>query len=240
VHGLETAVVDLLTSGTIIVAIGPDGRLRAVNPPACALLGRSGTVPGFVGAGAVALLFAPARRAVEQRLRHGDGVGLVAEPDGMLEGELAFVEVLLAGGRLSVRRARRGGAASVQKVVDLVPLPLAGLGILVGLGHVARLLPVASAVVSCREQSWLMLARLSGSDWQSPFHVRRSPPARGAPDGGSLPGRPGCATVLLGRQSRAVRNGMNPRGRTHLRRRRDALPGSSRLNGSRDMYLYLM
>lgn len=181
-----------------------------------------------------------ARRAVEQRLRHGDGVGLVAEPDGMLEGELAFVEVLLAGGRLSVRRARRGGAASVQKVVDLVPLPLAGLGILVGLGHVARLLPVASAVVSCREQSWLMLARLSGSDWQSPFHVRRSPPARGAPDGGSLPGRPGCATVLLGRQSRAVRNGMNPRGRTHLRRRRDALPGSSRLNGSRDMYLYLM
>ena len=40
-HGLETAVVDLLTSGTIIVAIAPDGRLRAVNAPACALLGRS-------------------------------------------------------------------------------------------------------------------------------------------------------------------------------------------------------
>ena len=40
VHGLESAVVDLLTSGTMIVAIAPDGRVRAVNPPACAMLGR--------------------------------------------------------------------------------------------------------------------------------------------------------------------------------------------------------
>jgi diguanylate cyclase (GGDEF)-like protein/PAS domain S-box-containing protein len=41
VHGLESAVVDLLTTGTMIVAIAPDGRVRAVNPPACAMLGRS-------------------------------------------------------------------------------------------------------------------------------------------------------------------------------------------------------
>ncbi|CAA9507294.1 MAG: diguanylate cyclase/phosphodiesterase (GGDEF & EAL domains) with PAS/PAC sensor(s) [uncultured Solirubrobacteraceae bacterium] len=40
VHGLESAVVDLLTNGTMIVVIGPDGRVRAVNPPACAMLGR--------------------------------------------------------------------------------------------------------------------------------------------------------------------------------------------------------
>jgi diguanylate cyclase (GGDEF)-like protein/PAS domain S-box-containing protein len=41
VRGLESAVVDLLKAGSIIVVLEPDGRVRAANEHACAVLGRS-------------------------------------------------------------------------------------------------------------------------------------------------------------------------------------------------------
>jgi signal transduction histidine kinase len=77
-------LVDRTLVGAVLVA-GAALVYAAVVGWAGALLGRSGTVPGFVGAGAVALLFAPARRAVEQavdRVLHGrrsDPYGLLTD-----------------------------------------------------------------------------------------------------------------------------------------------------------------
>ena len=41
VHGLETAVVDLLKNATMIVVLDPDGRVRAANEHVCEVLGRA-------------------------------------------------------------------------------------------------------------------------------------------------------------------------------------------------------
>ena len=89
-YGID-ALVDRTLAGAVLVA-GAAVLYTAVVGWAGALSGRQGAVPGFVGAVAVALLFAPARRRVEtavDRMLHGrraDPYALLTDVAASLQG----------------------------------------------------------------------------------------------------------------------------------------------------------
>jgi signal transduction histidine kinase len=89
-YGIE-ALVDRTLAGAALVA-GAAVLYTAVVGWAGAVLGRQGAVPGFLGAVAVALLFAPARRRVEtavERMLHGrraDPYALLTDVAASLQG----------------------------------------------------------------------------------------------------------------------------------------------------------
>lgn len=87
--------IDVLLDRTVVGAVLVGGAAlvyAAVVGWAAALLGRSGAVPGFVGAAVVAVLFAPARtrveRAVDRMLhgRRGDPYALLTDLSAALQG----------------------------------------------------------------------------------------------------------------------------------------------------------
>jgi two-component system NarL family sensor kinase len=173
-YGIE-ALVDRTLAGAVLVG-GAAVLYTAVVGWAGAVLGRHGAVPGFAGAVAVALLFAPARRRVE--------VGV----DRMLHGRRADPFALLTDVAASLQGSRSPRAALQQvtrEVREALRLPAVELRVS---------LPDGGAVVERRASPTARsCTRWTCAGTASRSACWRSPRVRGRPTSSRVTGA--CSTT---------------------------------------------